>query len=72
MKAKKAKRNSSFRSMAEYVSHVDAYARTTARELKEETEEKRQKYAKLLAEKRANEDPYLKSHGMPKPPKKVA
>ncbi len=54
MKAKKAKRNSSFRSMAEYVSHVDAYARTTAKEPKEETEEKRQKYAKLLADKRAN------------------
>lgn len=28
MKAKKAKRNSSYRSLAEYVSHVDVYART--------------------------------------------
>ena len=36
MKAKKAKGNSSFRSMAEYVSHVDAYARTTALEPRQE------------------------------------
>ena len=36
MKAKKAKGNSSFRSMAEYVSHVDAYARTTALEPQQE------------------------------------
>ena len=28
MKAQKAKNNSSFRSLAEYVSHVDAYERT--------------------------------------------
>ena len=28
MKAQKAKNNSSFRSIAEYVSHVDAYERT--------------------------------------------
>ena len=30
MKANKAKGNSSFRSQAEYVSHVDAYTRNTA------------------------------------------
>lgn len=45
LKAQKAKKNSSFRSMAEYVSHVDAYARTVATEAKKEQGDKRQKYA---------------------------
>ena len=56
MRAQKAKGNSSFRSMAEYTSHVDAYARTStsvARE-EDEQEEKRLKYAKLIANKRLN------------------
>ena len=45
LKAQKAKKNSSFRSMAEYVSHVDAYARTVATEAKKEQGDKRKKYA---------------------------
>jgi len=45
MKAQKAKKNSSFRSIAEYVSHIDAYARTVATEAKKEQVDKRQKYA---------------------------
>lgn len=49
LKAKKAKGNSSFRSQAEYVSHVDAYARNTAVESKEEQSDRKMKYAKLLA-----------------------
>ena len=49
MKAKKAKGNSQFRSHAEYVSHVDAYARTTASAHKQESVDKRARYAKLIA-----------------------
>ena len=49
MKAKKAKGNSQFRSHAEYVSHVDAYARTTASAYKQESVDKRARYAKLIA-----------------------
>jgi hypothetical protein len=46
MKAKKAKGNSSFRSMAEYVSHVDAYTRTIdAAEAKNEQSDRKLKYA---------------------------
>ena len=41
--------------MAEYVSHVDAFARTTATVAKEEQGEKQKKYAKLLARKRWDE-----------------
>ena len=59
MKAKKAKGNSSYRSMAEYVSHVDVYARkkqATSVDKHEplntsgtSTDQRRLKYAKLLA-----------------------
>ena len=66
LKAQKAKKNSSFRSMAEYVSHVDAFARTTATVAKEEQGEKQKKYAKLLARKRLD-DPSLKHKGSAKP-----
>lgn len=72
MRVKKAKGNQSFRSHAEYVSHVDAYARTTAVPDKEELvqEDRRTKYAKLLEHKRLN-DPSYKHHGAPKPPKQL-
>ena len=77
MRVQKAKGNSSYRSNAEYVSHVDAYARCTSetgaakssRDLNSSTESKRQKYAKLLAHKRQN-DPNMKHHGAPRPPKR--
>jgi hypothetical protein len=66
MKAKKASGNSSFRSQAEYVSHVDAYARNSAANEHEEDETgRRVKYAKLLAHKRLND-----TRTAPKPPKK--
>ena len=58
MKVKKAKGNSSFRSQAEYVSHVDAYTRNSAisdREYSHDGDDKRMKYAKLLAHKRLND-----------------
>ena len=71
MRAQKAKGNSSFRSQAEYVSHVDAYARTTAQEAQvEQQDESRVRYAKLLAQKRLN-DPVHKHHGAPRPPTKT-
>jgi hypothetical protein len=42
--------------MAEYVSHVDAYERTTALESKEnQNSEKKEKYAKILAYKRSHQ-----------------
>lgn len=65
LKAQKAKGNSSFRSHAEYVSHVDAYARTTAVEPKDEATDRKLKYAKLLAHKRLNDPSY--THAPPKP-----
>ena len=76
MKAQKAKGNSSFRSHAEYVSHVDAYARTTGGDESQndismvgmnrsssclgiDIDQKRKKYAKLLAHKRLYDPVYL-------------
>ena len=70
MKVKKANSNRSFRTMAEYVSHIDAYARNSnavkgppvlesnkRQEKRQETPEERRraKYAKLLAQKRLND-----------------
>ena len=57
MKAKKANSNRSFRTMAEYISHIDAYARNTknvkgaptTEANKTPDERRRAKYAKLLA-----------------------
>ena len=75
LKAQKVRRNSSFRNNAEYVSHVDAYARSTALDESNQdikvapvnksimsTEQKRKKYAKLLAHKRLY-DPANYVHG---------
>lgn len=67
LKAQKARGNSSFRTQAEYVSHVDAYARNTAVEPKEDQNDRRLKYAKLLAHKRLNDPAYSGVHRPPKP-----
>ena len=55
LKAKKSRENGTFRDVNEYVSHVDAYAKTSNRITKEEISEKREAYAKLLAHQRNQE-----------------
>ena len=70
IKATKAKANSSFRSQAEYVSHVDAYTRNAAiTERDSYDDDKRLKYAKLLAHKRLNDAKFSGASGAKKPPK---
>ena len=75
MKVQKAKNNSSFRSLAEYVSHVDAYERTQSSEVRDQgNDTRRLKFAKLLAQKRLNQ-PQSKTlqkppSCVPKPPQK--
>ena len=48
-KAKKSRENGKFRSVNEYVTHVDAYAKTSNRVTNEEISEKKHAYAKLIA-----------------------
>ena len=54
-KAKKSRENGTFKDLNEYVSHVDAYAKTSNKISKEELDEKRATYAKLIANKRSIE-----------------
>lgn len=88
MKLNKAKSSRSFRTMAEYVSHMDAYARNSnavkgppviesnKRQERQDTPEERRraKYAKLLAQKRLNDTTHKQSITVTKklPPKGVA
>lgn len=55
IKAKKAREVEGFRSVAHYVSHVEAFQKTKLREEAEAKENRRLMYAKLLAKKRTNE-----------------
>jgi hypothetical protein len=55
IKAKKAREVEGFRSVAHYVSHVEAFQKTNLREEAEAKETRRRMYAKLLAQKRTSE-----------------
>ena len=55
IKAKKAREVEGFRSVAHYVSHVEAYQKTALREEADAKETRRQMYARLLAQKRTSE-----------------
>lgn len=57
IKAKKAREVDSYKSLANYVSHAEAFQKTTLQMDLEEREKKRQVYARLLAQKRINEAP---------------
>jgi hypothetical protein len=55
IKVKKATSNEGFKSVAQYTSHVDAFQKINLREQVEAKENRKKTYAKLLAQKRANE-----------------
>ena len=57
LKAKKSRENSDFKDVNEYVSHVDAFARTCNKLTDQEQADKRVAYSKIISQQRTqNED----------------
>ena len=56
LKAKKSRENSDFKDVNEYVSHVDAFARTQSKLTDQEQADKRVAYAKIISQQRTQNE----------------